>query len=82
MSAIAATEAKKKAVPSDIEIAQASKMKPIREIALKLGIPDSAISPYGHYKAKISLDYVQSLKGKPDGKLILVTAISPPPAAR
>ncbi len=79
MSAIA-SEAKKKAVPSDIEIAQAAKIKPIREIALKLGIPDSAVSPYGHYKAKISLDYVQSLKGKPDGKLILVTAISPTPA--
>jgi formate--tetrahydrofolate ligase len=55
-------------------------MKPIREIALKLGIPDSAISPFGHYKAKISLDYIQSLKSKPDGKLILVTAISPTPA--
>src|ERR1043165_8648119 len=80
MSAIAATEAKKKAVPSDIEIAQASKMKPIREIALKLGIPDSAISPYGHYKAKVSLEYIDSLKGKKDGKLILVTAISPTPA--
>src|SRR5207237_3303521 len=55
-------------------------MKPIREIALKLGIPDSAISPFGHYKAKISLDYIESLKAKPDGKLILVTAISPTPA--
>jgi len=75
-----APEAKKKPVPSDIEIAQAAKMKPIREIAAKLGIPDDALSPYGHYKAKISLDYIQTLKGKPDGKLILVTAISPTPA--
>ncbi|HET7401445.1 MAG TPA: formate--tetrahydrofolate ligase [Usitatibacter sp.] len=75
-----APEAKKKPVPSDIEIAQAAKMKPIREIAAKLGIPDQALSPYGHYKAKISLDYIETLKGKPDGKLILVTAISPTPA--
>src|ERR1043165_4480765 len=80
MSTAVAAEAKKKPVPSDIEIAQAAKIKPIREIAQKLGIPDSAISPYGHFKAKISLDYIQSLKGKPDGKLILVTAISPTPA--
>ncbi len=81
MSAIATNEAKQnKPVPSDIEIAQKARMKPIREVALKLGIPDSAISPFGHYKAKIALDYVESLKGKPDGKLILVTAISPTPA--
>ena len=75
-----AAEAKKKAVPSDIDIAQAAKVKPIGEIAKKLGIPDDALSPFGHYKAKISLDYIDSLKGKPDGKLILVTAISPTPA--
>jgi formate--tetrahydrofolate ligase len=65
---------------SDIEIAQKSKMKPIGEIAAKLGIPDSAIDPYGHTKAKISLEYVDSLAKKKDGKLILVTAISPTPA--
>src|SRR5476651_623606 len=65
---------------SDIEIAQKAKMKPIGEIARKLGIPDTAISPFGHYKAKIALDYVNSLGAKPDGKLILVTAISPTPA--
>jgi len=65
---------------SDIEIAQKAKAKPIGEIASKLGIPNSAIEPYGHYKAKIGLDYVSSLKSKPDGKLILVTAISPTPA--
>ena len=65
---------------SDIDIAQKAKMKPIGEIAAKLGIPASAISPYGHYKAKIGLDYVNSIQGKPDGKLVLVTAISPTPA--
>src|SRR6185503_6548693 len=80
MASTVATEAKKKAVPSDIEIAQAAKVKTIAEIAKKLGIPDSAVSPFGHYKAKISLDYIDSLKGKKDGKLILVTAISPTPA--
>src|SRR5471030_1136684 len=65
---------------SDIEIAQKAKMKPIVEIAAKLGIPEAAISPFGHYKAKIALEYVNSLGAKPDGKLILVTAISPTPA--
>jgi len=81
MATVAPPEAKtKKPVPSDIEIAQASKMKPIAEIAKKLGIPDDAVSPFGHYKAKISLDYIDTLKGKKDGKLILVTAISPTPA--
>jgi len=68
------------AVPSDIEIAQKAKIKPIGEIAKKLGIPSEAISPYGHYKAKVSLEYIDTLKNKPDGKLILVTAISPTPA--
>src|SRR6187455_2556152 len=65
---------------SDIEIAQAAKMQRISEVAKKLGIPEEAQVPYGHYKAKISLDYIDTLKGKPDGKLILVTAISPTPA--
>ena len=65
---------------SDIEIAQAAAMKPIGEIAAKLGIPDEALSPYGRYKAKVGLDYVESLKDKPNGKLILVTAITPTPA--
>ena len=68
------------AVPSDIEIAQKAKIKPIGEIAKKLGIPSEAISPYGHYKAKVSLEYIDTLNNKPDGKLILVTAISPTPA--
>src|SRR5215475_7752712 len=65
---------------SDIEIAQAATMRPIGEIAAKLGIPDEHLSPYGRYKAKVGLDYVDSLKDKPNGKLILVTAITPTPA--
>jgi formate--tetrahydrofolate ligase len=65
---------------SDIEIAQQAKMQRIAQIAAKLGIPEDQLEPYGHYKAKVSLDYVDSLKGKKDGKLILVTAMSPTPA--
>jgi len=65
---------------SDIDIAQKAKMQPISEVAKRLGIPDEAMSAFGRYKAKISLDYCESLKKKPDGKLILVTAISPTPA--
>jgi formate--tetrahydrofolate ligase len=55
-------------------------MKPISEIAARLGIPAGSVENYGHYKAKIGLDYIASLKDKPDGKLILVTALSPTPA--
>ena len=65
---------------SDIDIAQAAAMRPIGEIAGKLGVPEDAVSPYGRYKAKISLDYVRSLADRPNGKLILVTAITPTPA--
>ena len=66
---------------SDIEISQAAKMRPIIEIAAdRLGIPAEFVLPYGHYKAKISLDYLASLADRPDGKLILVTAITPTPA--
>ena len=65
---------------SDIEIAQAATMRPIGEIADKLGGPEDAVSPYGRYKAKISLDYIGSLSGRPNGKLVLVTAITPTPA--
>ncbi|BDS08149.1 formate--tetrahydrofolate ligase [Oceaniferula spumae] len=66
---------------SDIEIAQNAKMKRIATLAEdKLGISDEHLEPYGHYKAKISLDYLDTLKDRPDGKLILVTAISPTPA--
>ncbi len=65
---------------SDIDIAQQAKMVKIAEIAHKLGIPEDALEPYGRYKAKVSLNYVDSLKNKKNGKLILVTAISPTPA--
>src|SRR3954453_5406220 len=65
---------------SDIQIAQAATMRPIGEIAGKLGIPDEAVSPYGRYKAKVGLDYIAMLKDRPNGKLILVTAITPTPA--
>jgi formate--tetrahydrofolate ligase len=65
---------------SDIEIAQKASMKKIQEIAARIGIPEESLEPYGRYKAKVSLDFVDSLKGKPDGKLVLVTAISPTPA--
>jgi len=66
---------------SDIEIAQQAKMKPIIGLAEeKFGIPAEHLDPYGHYKAKVSLEYVNSLTDKTDGKLILVTAISPTPA--
>ena len=65
---------------SDIQIAQKAKMKPIGEIASSLGIPEEAIEPFGRTKAKISLSYIDSIKSRPNGKLILVTAISPTPA--
>lgn len=67
-------------VPSDIEIAQQAKLKPVTEIAAQLGIHDDEIEPYGKYKAKVSLDVYKRLADKPDGKLILVTAITPTPA--
>ncbi|MBR6336482.1 MAG: formate--tetrahydrofolate ligase [Ruminococcus sp.] len=65
---------------SDIEIAQAAKMKKIGEIASKLGISEEDYEPYGHYKAKLSESLYSKTKDKPDGKLILVTAINPTPA--
>ena len=66
---------------SDIEIAQAAKLKRIIDIARdRRGIADEHLEPYGHYKVKVSLDYVDSLAGRPDGKLILVTAMTPTPA--
>jgi formate--tetrahydrofolate ligase len=67
-------------VKSDIEIAQAATPHPISKIAADLGIPDSALEPFGRTKAKISLNYIDTLASRPDGKLILVTAISPTPA--
>ena len=67
--------------PSNIEIAQRARMRPIEELAReRLGIPPESLEPYGHYKAKVALDFVAQLAGRPDGKLILVTAISPTPA--
>src|SRR5262245_56616117 len=66
---------------SDIEISQAAKMRPIIDVAAdKLDILAEDLIPYGHYKAKVSLDYIASLAERPDGKLILVTAITPTPA--
>ena len=65
---------------SDIEIARASTMKPVVDIASKIGIPQDSVLNYGNYKAKISLDFIKSLEQKPDGKLILVTAMTPTPA--
>ncbi|HSB48188.1 MAG TPA: formate--tetrahydrofolate ligase, partial [Burkholderiales bacterium] len=65
---------------SDIEIAQQAKMLRVVKIAEKLGIPEEHLVPYGHYKAKVALEYVDSLKSRKNGKLILVTAITPTPA--
>ncbi|MDZ4841840.1 MAG: formate--tetrahydrofolate ligase [Hyphomicrobium aestuarii] len=67
-------------VKSDIEIAREAKMHPIGEVAAKIGIPADALVPYGTTKAKISADFIAGLKSRPDGKLILVTAINPTPA--
>jgi formate--tetrahydrofolate ligase len=66
---------------TDIQIAQEAKKRPILDIAKeKLGIAPENLEPYGHYKAKISMDFIKSLQSKPNGKLILVSAISPTPA--
>src|SRR4026209_1802486 len=66
---------------SDIEISQAAKPRRIADVAKeKLGIAIENLEPYGHYKAKVSMEFVKSLKDRQDGKLILVTAISPTPA--
>ncbi|MCM2398838.1 formate--tetrahydrofolate ligase [Rhizobium sp. S95] len=67
-------------VKSDIEIARAARKLPIQAIGEKLGIPAEQIMPYGHDKAKVSAEFIRSLSGRPDGKLILVTAINPTPA--
>ncbi|HTV32065.1 MAG TPA: formate--tetrahydrofolate ligase, partial [Methylocella sp.] len=68
-------------MPADIEIAQQATMRRISAVAQeKLGIIEEHLEPFGYYKAKIDLDYIESLKDRPDGKLILVTAISPTPA--
>jgi formate--tetrahydrofolate ligase len=67
--------------PSNIEIAQRAKLLPILQLARdRLGIPEDSLEPYGRYKAKVSLDYVSQLAGRPDGRLVVVTATSPTPA--
>src|SRR5258708_34808431 len=79
--AVARGDEQHKNPKSDIDIAQAAAMRPIGQVAQdKLGIPDEALSPYGRYKAKISMDYIRTLADRPNGKLILVTAITPTPA--
>ena len=65
---------------SDIEIAREATLKPITEIAQKLDIPPESFKPFGHDKAKLTSEFINSLNGNKDGKLILVTAISPTPA--
>ncbi|HEY3638096.1 MAG TPA: formate--tetrahydrofolate ligase [Rhizomicrobium sp.] len=66
---------------TDWEIAQEAKLLPIQEVAAKLGIPSQSLEPFGHYKAKIGMDFIErSFADRPDGKLILVTAINPTPA--
>ena len=65
---------------TDVEIAQSAKMKPISEIAKKVGLEDDDLESYGKYKAKIALEAINRLENNPDGKLILVTAINPTPA--
>jgi formate--tetrahydrofolate ligase len=67
-------------VNTDIEIARASTLEPINNVAKKIGIDSDSVFNYGHHKAKISLDFINSLENKPDGKLILVTAMTPTPA--
>lgn len=68
------------AVKSDIEVAREAKMNPIAEVAAKVDVPADALLNYGPYKAKVSYDFINEQKDKKDGKLILVTAISPTPA--
>ena len=67
-------------MPSDIEIAQRARLNPIAETAAKLDIPDDALTPYGRHKAKIDASFIRSLGSRPDGALVLVTAVSPTPA--
>ena len=65
---------------SDIEIAQSAKLLPIKDIAEKIGLLEEEYEPYGRYKAKITDDFIKRMESKPNGKLILVTAINPTPA--
>ena len=65
---------------TDIEIAQEATMEPIVTVAAKLGIGEEDLELYGRYKAKLSEEYIRSIQDRPDGKLILVTAINPTPS--
>lgn len=65
---------------TDIQIAQEASLKPIKEIAREIGLDENEIELYGNYKAKVTLDVPKRLENKPDGKLVLVTAINPTPA--
>ncbi len=67
-------------VKSDIEIAREAKMQPIADVAAKVGVPADALIPYGWTKAKVTFDFINKVQGNKDGKVILVTAISPTPA--
>lgn len=67
-------------IPSDIEIAQNAKMLPIKDVAASLGLGEEDIEPYGRYKAKLTDEYIKSVGNRPDGRLVLVTAINPTPA--
>jgi formate--tetrahydrofolate ligase len=69
-------------IKSDIQIAREAKMQPINDILAKINVPDkpSAFSPMGRHIAKLNFEYLETLKNKSDGKLILVTAITPTPA--
>src|SRR5579862_7894821 len=81
VTAMSNTSAASTPFPSNIEIAQRATMRPIVALAReRLGIPEEQLEPYGRYKAKISLDYLAQFADKPDGRLVLVTAISPTPA--
>src|SRR5579875_858307 len=64
---------------TDLEIARAATLRPIAEIAARAGIPAEALEPYGRHKAKISLDFIRAAERRPQGKLVLVTGISPTP---
>ncbi|MFN3615432.1 MAG: formate--tetrahydrofolate ligase, partial [Rubrimonas sp.] len=65
---------------TDIDIARAARKKPILDIGAGLGVPAEHLQPYGHDKAKISAEFIAGLKDRPDGRLVLVTAINPTPA--
>jgi formate--tetrahydrofolate ligase len=67
-------------IPSDIEIARAARLQPIDEVAERLGIPSAALHPYGRHIAKLDLGWIDGLADRPDGRLVLVTAINPTPA--